>query len=448
MRFSDIYYKSLPYRRRLRRWIDRGKPSENNPLKMLVVGAPRSGFALLIHILGILVSHKKWGRNTLRNCLQDFMVKNSSIFYAPVKKCLDEYFSAENIFVSGEFSSLMGGPKWLDKENRDVCCVRKYIGVKGVGDLTMVIFLPKYVIEFLEICNSHYSPALWINDSFYGDHKRFSSIRNPLDCITSAMFSLNALTSEYLQRYNITEHMPLREKLGASKLSDLNFFRSIMVHYLDYCKEFLEVRDEYRTIRWEDLIYSPEETIGNIARLAEIEIGNDVPKKVWSYIQFLDTWSKSGIVKLLDYVRPTFHKHNIWIGKKGHWKERLTNEHYEILIESGFNEILDALGYEKIEYKDEKEYTEFQKMLAEHLHRGEIIDQITDSDLKIFAFNKSNIRADISKVDFVSRESTGRVLIEKSTIKDDGFLSSLEKSADEALKPIWEELQALYERCR
>lgn len=183
-------------------------------------------------------------------------------------------------------------------------------------------------------------------------------------------------------------------------------------------------------MRFEDLLTEPAKTVRSIARAAGIKVAKDAPEKIW---------------KNLDHRNLTQqHMHNLWRGRIGNWKDYLINEHLEVLKASGLDEILEALGYEKIKFIDEKGYTPYQKEVAGCISKGQVYSDFEDQDLFTFAFNKSNFRS--SKYDFEHYSNRQGVVIERSTIRDRDLLEGLSESLHKAIMPINESLNAICRR--
>jgi hypothetical protein len=399
--------------------------------KFLVVGPPRGGFTLLISVLINLMAYKRWRRYPIREELQRYIPEASEAVHKATEDYFRKHINLDDLMVSGEFQLLLGGPKWLSKENSELCSIRKYIGIKGMGDMTLVISIPKSAMDFHEIVHSHYSPAMWLEDDYFRGHKKFASVRNPLDILTSSLFSLNALTSEYIQRcYPDRDHMVIREELALPKLTDPKIVGGIMAHYLDYFREFITVKDRYMIMSWEDLITEPEKTIRVVAQNAGIEIPDDAPAIIWDRLSYKN---------LMEH-----HKHNFWRGRIGNWKEYLVNEHLEAMKQKGVDEILEALGHDKIQYLDESNYTPLQKTVAEHLAAGKASKFEGDETLWTFAFQKSNIQW--NEFDFKSLPGTTHVKVERTTIQDEQFLGGLIDAVDKALAPVNETLTAIHKK--
>nr|HID58123.1 hypothetical protein [Desulfobacterales bacterium] len=411
----------------LRRIRDRFR--EEQP-KLLVVGWPRTGFTLLISILNNLIGEKRFRRDPLRDKLRDFIPQASEDVYKTIEEYFRNRINMDDLVISPEFKLLVGGPKWLSKENRDMACVRKYIGIKGMGDFLAVFSVPKFVMDFDNVVHSHYDPGLWLEDPYYREYLKFSSIRNPLDTINSAVFSINALAGEYINRFVNQDTNIIRDKLALPKLTDLNFIEGLISPFLDYLKAFVEVKDQYFVMRWEDLITEPEKTIHTIAKNAGISIPERVPNRIWDKMKYKD--------------QTRYHKHNFRKGIIGDWKNHLVNEHLEILKGHGFDEFLQEFGYGKIEYLDKRDYTPYQKKVEEYITKGEIYNEIDDQDLFTFAFQKSNFRS--SKYDFLTLKGKGSVEIERSSIKDEALLKGFVDVTEKALQPINESLKTIYAR--
>lgn len=397
--------------------------------KLLVVGPPRSGFSLFISILNHLLRFKRLRRGPLGNDLNDFIPKASGDVYRAIEEYFAKHMDLDNLIISPEFKLLVGGPKWLSKDTNDLACIRKYIGIKGMGDFLAVFSLPKYVMDFYSVIHSHYEPHRWLEDPYYTDYLKFSSTRNLLDIINSSMFSLNALTGEYIDKYVNEDTNAIRDSLALYKLTDLNFIEGLIAPLLDYLKAFITIRDQYFVMRWEDLITEPEKTIFAISKAAGISVPESVPKEIWNKMKYKN--------------QTAHHRHNFRKGIIGDWKNHLVNAHLEILKGHGFDEYLEVFGYESIQYLDKREYTPFQKTVEKYMTQGQVYDEFGDQDLFTFAFNKSNFRS--SKYDFSRYASdNGTVEIERSSIKDEALLKGFMDATEKALDPITESLKAIY----
>jgi hypothetical protein len=400
--------------------------------KLLVVGAPRSGFALLISILNrLLLQRNKFRRDPLRQELRGFVPRASTKLY----NAMEDYFRGrvdlDDLIISDEFKLLVGGPKWLKKDSADLACVRKYIGIRGRGDFLAVLSLPKYVMDYYNVIHSHYDPALWLNDPDYGDCRKFSSVRNPLDILNSSVFSINALTGEYINRYVRDPVDGIRERLALYKLTDLNFVEGLVTPLVTYLRSFLEVHGKYNVIRWEDLITGPDRVIHTISHQAGLEVSLAAAGEIWSAMK--------------NKNQTTYHSHNFRKGIIGDWRTHLVNEHLEILKDQGFDDFLRVFGYDKIEYLAENTYTSFQRIVRDYIHKGQVYETDLDDNLFTFAFNKSNFHS--SKYDFVSLPGENGVEIERSSIKDENLLKGFMKTTEKALEEIHVELNAIYLSC-
>ncbi|MFC1940400.1 sulfotransferase domain-containing protein [Chloroflexota bacterium] len=398
--------------------------------KLLVVARPRSGFTLHISILNRLLAYVWRKKKPLESKLQAFIPQASEQVYQAIVNYLQNYVNTDDLIFSEEFRLLVGGPKWLSKENQDMVCVRKYVGIKGMGDFLLVISLPKFTMEYHPVIHSHEAPSQWLEDPYYREYSKFTSISNPLEVVNASVFSINALTSEYIQRYIKEDNEAVRERLALYKLTDLNFFEGLLNPLLNYWKEFIRVKDYYYVTRWEDLITEPEKTIRRIASNAGIRIPEDAPRTIWEAMSYTNL--------------PRHHKHHFWKGVIGNWKNYLVNEHLDIFKNYGFDEFLEAFGYEKIKHLNKKDYTPFQKKVAEYISKGNVCEYTGDTELFTFAFNKSNFRS--TKFDFSSYPGRDGVYIERSTIKDEQLFNGLIDTTVEALKAVNESLNAIYAR--
>src|ERR1043166_3068914 len=152
----------------------------------LVVGPPRGGFTLLISVLAILYRDRGLRKAASQEIADGYIAVAGEYLDAAIRDWFHEQVGRENLFYSREFSILVGGPKWILPAEPDSVCVRKYLGVKGEGDFTFVLHLPRWVLAFDEILHSHSHPARWLEIPDYADFLKFASIRNPIDIVHSS----------------------------------------------------------------------------------------------------------------------------------------------------------------------------------------------------------------------------------------------------------------------
>lgn len=400
------------------------------PPKLLVIGAPRSGFTLLISILNKLLKKKRCKREPLTEELAYFIPQASKEIHKAVEAYLAKHIDIENLVISPEFQLLVGGPKWLSKENPEMAHVRKYIGIKGMGDFLAVLSIPKYAMDYDRVIHSHNHPDRWLADSYYHDHIKFASIRNPIDVLNSSVFSLNALTGDYIDQYVNEDSNTIREKLGLYKLTDLNFIEGLINPLLDYFKTFVKVKEQYFIMKWEDLITEGGKTIFSIAQNAKLSISESTAEKIWNNMKFKN--------------QTAHHRHNFRKGIIDDWKNHMVNEHLEIIKAHGIEEYMEAFGYGKIQYQDRNDYTLFQQKVEKYIKTGKVYDEFDDLDLFMFAFNKSNFRS--SKYDFISYTNGGLVEIERSSIKDKALLKGFLDTIEKILNPINKSINAIYQK--
>ena len=288
----------------------------------------------------------------------------------------------DRMIYNKNFQALHGGPYGLHQDRKRVA-YRKYIGLVGAGDFTLNIAHPRQVGEFTATVHSHYDPPLWVEMREYAEHVKFSPVRNPAGILNSACHSLNALTSEYLQRYfpNDMHNDKFRNDLALYKLTDMTFFAGLADFLKGFFDKLIPVREHYHILRWEDLILEPVKTIKAVGRILNLDVSDEAAAVIW---------------KDRDHVNLTghhLHNYRVGHGKVGEWKTTLTNHHLEMMREKGIEPIFKEFGY-PFEYLDESQYTEFQKTIDGYIRRGEICDPTKDRDLFTFAFNKSNINSE------------------------------------------------------
>lgn len=401
----------------------------------LVVGPPRSGFTLLISVLQHVVGHfhdvpTKGG---LRQGVINKFISALDTYIADEIKAVFTARGLENDLLYNEnFQIMAGGPKWLKADQTARACVRKYIGIRGGGDFTLVISHPKEILDIDNVVHSHEHPAHWLDDPKYAAYTAFSSIRNPIGIINSSCFSINALTSEYIQRFISQDQDDdrLRQDLAEYKLTDMVFFEGLAVFLKAYFDEFLAVRGRFRHVmRWEDLIAQPVPTIQAIGRAAYVELTDAEAMRIW---------------RKLDHLNLTgSHKHNFRKGKGqvGDWRNSLVNEHLELICAAGLDHVAMELGYGSLTFMDKDEYTPYQQKIADHIRRGEILDPVTDRDLFGFAFNKSNLNSE--KFAFRRYGWRDHTQVERSCFTDEALQDAVWNVAERAAGQVNAVLETL-----
>jgi hypothetical protein len=393
--------------------------------KPLVVGAPRSGFSLLISVLQSLMNRSGLRpHRPYRQLIIDRVVELAG-FYATnrYRATFARFGVTRDLVFNGEFHLLVGGPKWLDPNHPRRACFRKYFGVRGLGDFLLVTSHPREVLDHDDVLHSHVSPSLWAQEAGYAGHAKFTSVRNPVGVINSACFSLNAMASEYVQKFmpdECEEHLRLRH--GLYKLTDLEFFRGLVRFLKAYLDDYLPCRDRYVVMKWEDLITEPARTICRLAEALGISCREDDARQLWAPLDH---------VNLL-----RFHKHNYRRGKGivGDWKNSLVNEHLDVFREYDFGPYLEALGYPPLQKMRPRDYSPYQRLVARHLRRGEVFREVGDADLFGFAFNKTNI--DASRFGFKSFPARKWTRVERSTLARDDVVEAVSETAEDCCEKI------------
>ena len=404
-----------------------------NVPKPLVIGAPRSGFSLLIAVCDSILSMLKvQERRPLREHFLHGIVTLGGLYMtSQYYKAFHELGLGDTVVFNGEFHRLVGGPKWLDPEDPDCVCIRKYVGLKGKGDFLLVVRHPRETFEYYTTLHSHENPALWLNTSYYDEFIKLASMRNPIGIINSSCFSLNAMASEYLQKFLPgQDENTVRQRHGAYKLTDFTFMRGLIEYLAKYLKHFLDVRNKYCVMKWEDLIIDPGPTIQRIARCLGVDISAQAAEQIWQPLAHKN---------LLHY-----HKHNFRKGKGvvGDWKNSLVNEHMALFREYGFDYYLKELGYPPVPDLNPDDYSPYQKLISRHIQRGEIFLNTGERDLFDFAFNKSNI--DATNFKFKSFPKNKWTHIERTTVDDGSLVQHISDSVEQACRKFNE----FFLRCR
>jgi len=404
----------------------------NNPptiARFLVVGPPRGGFTLLLSVLAILYRDRGNVKPRAQQIADPYIAIAGEYLDAAIRDWFCTQVGEERLFFNKEFSILVGGPKWISAGDENTVCVRKYLGIKGAGDFTFLLYLPRWVLAFDDIIHSHSHPARWLAMSDYSEFKKFASIRNPIDIIHSSVFSINALASEYIQReLRLDEHL-IRRELALNKLTNPEFISGLIVFLKKYLDEFVSISDRFDYVmRWEDLIQHPGEEIQRIA-LATGELADaEYASRVWSE---------------LDHRNLTrYHRHNFRRGLLYDWQFNITNTHLKLFEEAGFEEYLQRFGYDPITYFQESDYTPDQLLIEEHISRGQPYVENLDDDLITFAFNKTNFTPS-SRFKFKHYPRQGAVEIERSTVRDEALITGFMARMAPASQVVFDYLKIL-----
>lgn len=373
-----------------------------------VISLQRTGFSLMLSILNEILKRKHSPRmlsetNQRLNRVLPFLSHQTNKRY---QKFFEKHGLGDRLLFNGEFQLLVGGPKWCALEFPDDIFVRKYFGVKGMGDFLMVVRYPKELFNYYPIMHSTKAPEQWL--ACYGSKTRnwLTSYRNPIDVFNSAAHSINALTSEYIQRYSgHQDEESIRREIGLSKLSDPKVCKGLIKYQIDYWRKYFPIAKHFKFYRWEDLILNPVKTIQQMAEMVGVRLTESEARNIWKPRDHRN---------LLNH-----HAHNFRINKGvvGDWKNSLIPEHIELFKALGGQEIFDELGYDWPALN--RPLNEYQKTIQRYWSSGSPY-KIKDNDLAGFAFNKSNI--DASDYEFFSIPEKGRVQIERSDLKDQELL--------------------------
>ncbi|HEY0838518.1 MAG TPA: hypothetical protein VGE72_31725 [Azospirillum sp.] len=394
----------------------------------LVVGPPRSGFTLLISVLQHVVQMfadvpTKGGLR--QGVINKFVVALDDYVAHEIKKAFAAHGITGDLIYNGNFQQMTGGPKWLKADQPERACFRKYLGVRGMGDFTLNTSHPRELLDSDNVVHSHEHPRRWLDEPCYAAYTKFASIRNPIGILNSSCFSINALASEYIQRFVPPErdNDDLRQSLAEYKLTDTAFFEGLATFLKRYFEQFLQVRDRFHHVmRWESLIDAPVPTIQAVARTAYLEVSEARAAGIW---QALDHLNLTGN-----------HRHNFrhGKGKVGDWRNSLVNEHLEMIRAAGLEPIITELGYEPIRFLDEADYTPYQRRVADAIRHGQILDPVTDRDLFGFAFNKSNLSSE--KFAFRRHDWREHTQVERSCFADETIERDVWDAAERATERV------------
>ncbi len=387
----------------------------------LVSGAPRTGFTLLITIARHLIRFAKSRRDNKLKLLRALVETLGEHVHHSIVQAFAEEGIKRDLVFNPMFHPLIGGPKWISQDDSRYACFRKYIGISGKGDFTLIMKHPRAIMDCDTVVHSHVAPSTWLELPEYDGHTRFAAMRNPCGTLNSATFSINAITSEYIQRFLPPEddNDMLRQYLAKYKLTNLVFFERLVDFYRSYYADFAGCREHFITLKWEDLILQPVKTILQLAHQAGIELPEHGAKAIWSSMAY----------------RSLGHQHNFRKGKVGDWMTSLLNEHLEIIKGSGIEQIMVEMGYGPIRYLNEADYTPFQREMVGYVRRGKVYEDYPDPNLFLFAFQKSNIKWD-GLLNFKEYPWRTWTKIERSSFDDDRVVQKVWEAAESAASSV------------
>jgi hypothetical protein len=391
-----------------------------------VVGHPRTGFSLLISVITEVMALHHYDLNP-KSYLPSTFQKFESRINSRLREIFRKYECKDQSLWNPNFAVALGGPNWIDSEGN--LCVRKYLGIKGAGDVTIIIKLPFESTYNQTVPHSHGPLQPWIER----DTILFCSARSPAATITSAVLSINALTSEYLQRYysslSLAEENKIREDLALAKMTNKKFFNAMIGPMKRAFVELESLKHHAHIMRWEDLILYPERTIIQIAQAMNCPITQRESEQIWQKLSYRNLTQS--------------HKHNYRAaGAKVHNHHAYLGEwHIHRLIEEGFDDISSALSLEQpSEIKLTKKNT-FQLKLEKYINRDEEYVYAEDRELFWFSFQKSNI--DFKQFpNFKTFDWRDFSQVERTNINNDQLISDLSDVFETETKILWDKAES------
>ena len=142
----------------------------------LVIGFPRSGFTLLISVIAELIDPIEDRRTRSLKVLCDTAGLQIS---KRIERVFERRGLIQDLIYNDNFRQLVGGPKWLGGDTFEEARFRKYIGLRGAGDFTLITSHPREVLDYYEITHSHVSPSSWLDHFETRKGLRFASMRHP-----------------------------------------------------------------------------------------------------------------------------------------------------------------------------------------------------------------------------------------------------------------------------
>ena len=399
---------------------------ETSPLA--IYGIPRSGFSLsiaTIYKLGFF-------DNAQTNALETIDKELGKQIYSPIISIIAEGLK-ENITLSGEFSSLTGGPKQLIEGK---LWIRKYIGLGNLGDITLSIKIPEIFACLCPIYHSH-----TIDKSISRRKCNIFTFRHPCGIYESSINSFNALTSEFLQTLQTTDQGEenIRRQLALHKIcsqtireSMINYLSENMMCYANYYKDF---QKSIEKLSWEGFLYKSSK---NAETLMKVFNKFGINKSIEEIIQVIDESKYRNLLQ--------FHKHNY---RPGHamltgWitelppniiKEIENLESYKKYIEILDDSFPNCSKLNTLSLSNSK----FRKLADEILKFNSSFDTDINPLLKEYALNKTNVDQSSFKESHIVNQDYGLIYIHRMSKGCNKFINSF-KIFSENLNKTFEKL--------
>ena len=348
-----------------------------------IIGIPRSGFSLIISSLDYLI---KWNWDQ-RKILQLINLKLGKILTeALFSSFCDSYL--KNIIFNGEFIPLTGGPK---KNEPNHLVVRKYLGVKDMGDIIFDIKFHKNFNALMHLQHGHSFPK-----NFNNDRSVIMSRRNPCGILESSFHSLNAMTSEYIQKFrgdlDLNDIENLRNLIALYKFSRKDVCNALIDYQTQQSSEmikFIKSSKNHLIIDWEEIIDKQSNSLNTISEFLQknnYQIESDVSKTNKFYNQI-----NTNILE--------FHQHNFrsghalrdgWIfGSPNIVSEKITNN----ILELTDNDLifLNKKKHKENLYLNKIFQTDNAKKGNDLINSNQELIFDIDKNIKEFSMNKSNL---------------------------------------------------------
>ncbi len=386
--------------------------SKGSPIA--IYGIPRSGFTLTI---GLILNLIDFNSHQLRTLLK-IDKKLGEKLLKPFIESLENKTNKE-IYFSGEFSSLTGGPKELKDK---YIFSRKYIGIKDIGDITVSIAIPKILEILIPIYHSH------ILDSSVKDRKiSIITMRHPCGIFESSINSFNALTSEYLQKEvgrDKSKEERYRKELALYKMTDPTIKNALLSYLNRNMGTYSESYDIYKKnitpITWEGLLsnsFNNFEKIHDVLKKIGIQTSVDNIQKELNKFSFINTLK--------------YHKHNF---RPGHaqingWLSELPQEIISEIINLNFSKRYIEIHQENLFRIIESSITKsnFSLDAQNCLKTNRSFKPALDPNILEFSLNKTNVDQDLFAGQYIVNLDLGNIIIHRMSKDLKNLLPSFEK---------------------
>ncbi len=202
-------------------------------------------------------------------------------------------------------------------------------GDDGFVEIFGIKSLPHILSDPVHQCYELLTPAM-INKLEKFNYITFVMLRNPLDIIVSKALKTDmydVMMSDHGKPGVKKSDIPFITQCGRARLNDDEWFNKTASDIKEYFETYLKIKDHVNSVKYEDLIH--------LKHIAAESIWNAL--REWGI-------TSSDILEKLNRIGEGNHSEKLFRGI-GIWKKYLTGRHFELLLQHGYDNLLNNLNY-------------------------------------------------------------------------------------------------------